>query len=252
MEQSQIYGQMDFNLPHDVISLPSKGVFYKPRKESLKVGYLTALDENMLMSPNVFKDGLVYNLLKSKIYEPGFDVNQLLSVDVQAILIFLRNTSFGSDYGLKLVDPRTNSEFEITYQLEEIDYIEPINKPNDDGTFSYTLPSSNKVVRFKLLTLGDQRELEKLTDQYPKNMIVPKVTKKLEKQIVEIDGMHDRGEIAKIINNLPIKDSKQLQKFILDCEPSINLKKSVFAPSGEKVDFELAFGVEFFRPFFSV
>ena len=77
MEQSQIYGQMDFNLPHDVISLPSKGVFYKPRKESLKVGYLTALDENMLMSPNVFKDGLVYNLLKSKIYEPGFDVNQL-------------------------------------------------------------------------------------------------------------------------------------------------------------------------------
>jgi hypothetical protein len=43
MEQSQIYGQMDFNLPHDVVSLPSKGVFYKPRKESLKVGYLTAI-----------------------------------------------------------------------------------------------------------------------------------------------------------------------------------------------------------------
>jgi len=42
MDQSAQYGQMDFNLPHDVVSLPSKGIFYKPKKESLKVGFLTA------------------------------------------------------------------------------------------------------------------------------------------------------------------------------------------------------------------
>ena len=41
------------NLPHDVVSLPSKGKFYKNKKSSIKVGYLTANDENILMSPNI-------------------------------------------------------------------------------------------------------------------------------------------------------------------------------------------------------
>ena len=43
MEQD-IYnaGQAEFNLPHDVVSLPSEGVFYKSKKRSVKVGYLTA------------------------------------------------------------------------------------------------------------------------------------------------------------------------------------------------------------------
>ena len=56
MDQSTQYGQMDFNLPHDIVSLPSKGIYYKPKKESLKVGYLTANDENILMSQNTPKE----------------------------------------------------------------------------------------------------------------------------------------------------------------------------------------------------
>jgi hypothetical protein len=52
MDQSLEYGQMSFNLPHDVVKLPSKGIFYTPKKESVKVGYLTASDENLLMSQN--------------------------------------------------------------------------------------------------------------------------------------------------------------------------------------------------------
>jgi hypothetical protein len=51
------------------------------------------------MSQNATKDGIVNTLLKNKIYEPGFDVDQLLTVDVQAILLFLRNTAFGPEYG---------------------------------------------------------------------------------------------------------------------------------------------------------
>ena len=49
MEQD-IYtaGQAEFNLPHDVIQLPTQGKFYKSKKKSIKVGYLTAVDENIL------------------------------------------------------------------------------------------------------------------------------------------------------------------------------------------------------------
>ena len=52
MTNEREYGQMNFNLPHDVVPLPSQGLFYKNKKKSIKVGYLTALDENLLMSNN--------------------------------------------------------------------------------------------------------------------------------------------------------------------------------------------------------
>ena len=60
------YGQMDFNLPHDVVTLPSRGVFYKSKKKSVKVGYLTASDENILsnINPNKsVKESIVLPLL---------------------------------------------------------------------------------------------------------------------------------------------------------------------------------------------
>ena len=252
MDKTAQYGQMDFNLPHDVIKLPTGGIFYKPKKESLKVGFLTANDENLLMSPNVFKDGIVYNLLKNKIYEPGFDINQLMDVDVQAILIFLRNTSFGSEYNLELVDPANNQKFNIIYNFDSVSYKESKVSPDNDGYFNFTTPVTKKNIKLKVLNLGDQRELDKIQEQYPKGMVAPIITKKLEKHIVSIDGQTEKQEIAKFVTNLPIRDSKEIQKFMVDCEPSLDLDRTVIAPSGEEVSFRLTFGVDFFRPFFGV
>jgi hypothetical protein len=252
MEQSQIYGQMDFNLPHDVVNLPSKGIFYKPKKESLKVGYLTANDENMLMSTAIMNDGIINSLLKKKIYEPGFDVNQLLDVDAKVILIFLRNTSFGPEYNFELKDPANGKPFEVTILLENISYNEPKHLPNSDGYFELILPKTKKKVVLKLLSIGESLEIEKIKSDYPIGMVAPVITKTLEKHIIEIDGNNNRGEISTIVNQLPIMDSKEIRKFIKDCEPTIDLKRTVNAPSGEKVTFEVTFGVEFFRPFFTV
>ena len=67
MENTTHYGQMDFNLPHDVVPLPSKGIFYKNKKQSLKIGYLTAQDENILLSSTIRSQGVVKILLKNKI-----------------------------------------------------------------------------------------------------------------------------------------------------------------------------------------
>jgi len=252
MDQSAFYGQQDFNLPHDVVKLPSKGIFYKPRKESLKVGYLTASDENLLMSQNMLNDGLVYNLLKNKIYEPGFDIQSMIDVDVQAILIFLRNTSFGSEYVYTITDPATNKQFDANINIDEINYIDSVHKPNEEGFFSYSLPKSKKTIKFRLLNLGDIRELEKIESQYPKGMVAPVITKRLERNVIEIDGMVDKMEISKFISQMPISDSKNLRKFIRECEPKLDLNRTVIAPSGEKVSFDVTFGVEFFRPFFSI
>lgn len=250
MEDKIIYGQDNFSLPHDVIKLPSKGRFYKQKKESIKVGYLTAQDENTLMSPNNDKEGIIYTLLRQKIYEPGFNVNDMLDCDVQAVLIFLRNSSFGPQYNFTVTDPATSKTFETTIMLDSLDYIQSEETPDSEGLFTFVLPKSNKVCKFRLLTIGDQRELDKFTSQYPKGMVAPIATKRLEKQIVEIDNTRDTQEISKFITQMPISDAKDLRKFANKCEPKIDLQKVIQTPSGEKVTIDVAFGVEFFRPFF--
>ena len=70
MEQSLMQaGQENFNLPHDVVILPSGGLFYKSKKKSVKVGYLTANDENYLLNSNrSSKENIVIGLLRNKIY----------------------------------------------------------------------------------------------------------------------------------------------------------------------------------------
>ena len=250
MEDNIKYGQENFSLPHDVIKLPSKGVFYKPKRDSIKVGYLTANDENTLMSQNNDKEGIIYTLLRQKIYEPGFNINDMLDCDVQAVLIFLRNTAFGPEYNFTVTDPNTQKTFETTVLLDSLDYKEMEHNPDFEGLFSYLLPKSKKMVKFKLLTIGDQKEIDKIVSQYPKGMTAPIATKRLEKQIVEIDGVKDTLEITKFINQMPISDAKDLRRFANKCEPKIDLQKVIQTPSGEKVTIDVTFGVEFFRPFF--
>ena len=92
MEQDIVNaGTENFNLPHDVVHLPSGGIFYKSKKKSVKVGYLTATDENSLMSGQGTNDNIIMSLLRNKIYEHYLRPEELIDGDVEAILLFLRN-----------------------------------------------------------------------------------------------------------------------------------------------------------------
>ena len=144
MENEIQYGQMNFNLPHDVVPLPSQGLFYKNKKKSVKVGYLTAQDENLLMSSN--SDNVINQLLKSKIYEPDFRIDEMLGGDIEAILLFLRNTAFGTKYILSSYDPKTNQRFDAEVDLSELNIKKVDLTPDQEGLFETTLPTSKVLV----------------------------------------------------------------------------------------------------------
>jgi hypothetical protein len=245
-DQSRDYGQQTFTLPHDVVPLPSMGVFYKNKKKSVKVGYLTASDENILIAGGT---DLTTNLIRSKLYEPDIRVEDLMESDVEAILIYLRNTSFGPELNLNLVDPKTNKPFSTTVSLESLP-IKQGNIPNEDGTFTTILPKSNATVRLKILTYGEVMEINQMVESYPKGMVAPRVTWRLTKQIIELNGTTDKGEIAKFVEQMPIADSKYIKKFLDENEPRLDMSKTVKAPSGEILTVNVGFGAEFFRPFF--
>lgn len=250
MNENQ-YAQENFNLPHDVVSLPSKGIFYKNKKKSIKVGYLTAADENIIATASQVKSSVMLtNLLRGKIYEPDIKIDELLEGDIQAVLIFLRNTAFGPEYEIKTIDPKTKKEFNTNIKLDELNFKKVLNEPDSNGHFETILPMSNSKVKLKLLTFGDIKEIDRMEEEYPKGMVAPVVTWTLMKQIVEIDGQTSKEEISKFINKMPIRDSKHIKKFLLDNEPGIDMNKEIFTPSGERMTIGASFGVEFFRPFF--
>ena len=244
--QSMDYGQENFTLPHDVVQLPSQGIFYKNKKKSIKVGYLTASDENILMGG---ANDLTMTLLRAKIYEPDIKVEELLEGDVEAILIFLRNTGFGPEITLNVTDPVTKKPFKSNVLLDQLNIING-QQPNEDGSFTTLLPKSQSTIKLKPLSYGEIIEIGKLAETYPQGRVVPKVTWRMQKEIIEVDGSTDKSLIAKFVESMPISDSKFIRKFMNENEPRLDMTKTIIAPSGEKLTVNVGFGVDFFLPFF--
>ena len=244
--ETQEYGQMNFDLPHDVVGLPSQGWFYKGKKSSIKVGYLTAADENIIMAGGT---DMVLNLLRNKIYEPGMRVEELLEGDIEAILIFLRNTAFGPEVELKLTDPKTKNQFTTNVRLDELTIING-QQPGEDGFFETMLPVSGANVKLKPLTYGEVNEIQKQVDTYPQGRVAPRRTWRLQKEIVAVDGNTDKGMISRFIETMMIADSKHIKKFMDKNEPRLDMSRIIMTPSGERLTVNVGFGVEFFRPFF--
>ena len=244
--QSKEYGQANFSLPHDVVPLPSQGIFYKNKKKSVKVGYLTANDENLLMAGG---EDMTPNLLRTKIYEPDLRVEEMLEGDVEAILIFLRNTAFGPEMEVTLTDPTTRKSFKSNVLLDQLTILQG-QTPNEDGTFITTLPKSQTTVKLKPMTYGEILENQRIADSYPVGRVAPKITLRLQKEIVEANGSTDKGEIAKFIEQMPIADSKFIRNFMNENEPRLDMTRVVMTPSGDRLTVNVGFGVDFFRPFF--
>ena len=244
--QSKEYGQANFSLPHDVVPLPSQGIFYKNKKKSVKVGYLTANDENLLMAGG---EDMTPNLLRTKIYEPDLRIEEMLEGDVEAILIFLRNTAFGPEMEVTLTDPTTRKPFKTTVLLDQLTILQG-QTPNEDGTFITTLPKSQTTVKLKPMTYGEILENQRIADSYPAGRVAPKITLRLQKEIVEANGSTDKGEIAKFIEQMPIADSKFIRNFMIENEPRLDMTRVVMTPSGDRLTVNVGFGVDFFRPFF--
>ena len=55
--------EVQFQAPFDVIPLPSGGLLYPGQQGNVKVEYMTAMDENILTSPNLIKSGKVIDIL---------------------------------------------------------------------------------------------------------------------------------------------------------------------------------------------
>ncbi len=245
--------RVDPNIAYDVVELPSRGIYYANNKKSVRVSYLTASDENILSSPNLSQsNNIIDELLKRKVLDKDIQVEEIVEEDRQAILIFLRNTAFGSEYIVRLTDPKTNEEFTEVIDLGNVSFRDFNLIPDSNGEYKFVMPKSNIDVTFKFLNKKQEKELNDISNNWNGIDAPPIVTKRLEMMIKSVAGVRDQMNTRNFILNLPIKDSQEFRKFIFENKPSLDLVRKIKAPSGEIVDYYIGFGVEFFRPFFGI
>lgn len=245
--------KIDPTIAYDVVELPSRGIHYPSKKKSVRISYLTATDENILSSPNLIQsNGVVEELLKRKVLDRDLPVDEIVEEDRQAILIFLRNTAFGPEYNMTLTDPKTGEKFPYVADLSVLKLKEFTLVEDANGEYSYFLPKSKVNITFKFLTKKNEEDIDKMRESWNGTGVAPIITKQLEMMIKSVGGINDMMQIYDFITNMPIKDSQDFRKFVNDNKPGLDLVQTVKAPSGEIVQVEVGFGVEFFRPFYGI
>lgn len=159
------FNDVDPSLQYDVIQLPSNGQCYKNKVDRVPVAYLTAYDENIITSPNLYKDGLVIDfLLKNKVVNSDINVDDLVSGDADAIILFLRATSYGPDFPIVVKDPDSGEQIDTVIDLTKLKPKEFKLIGDENGHFEFTTPLRKDKIKFRYLTRNQERKLRRVTE----------------------------------------------------------------------------------------
>ena len=258
MQWSQIFSKetdVDLMTSYEMVTLPSKGLFYASGISEVAIEYMTSRDEDLLTTSSLIDNGTVLDiLLKRKIKTPGITVEELLPGDKEALILFLRTSSYGTDYKVNVPDPRTGKSFTYTVDLTKLKYNVVEELPDSNGHFFVTLPMRKKTVKIRLITNGDDhmimKKAEALQEAYGDEYSSYN-TMKLKAHIVSIDDKTDRMYIEKFVDAMPALDAYTIRKKIMEVSPSIDMTYEFKANDGFKFKALLSIAIDFFSQTFS-
>lgn len=221
------YDNTNTSEAYDIIPLPSNGECYKNKVGRIPVSYLTAYDENLITSPNLYRDGLVIDLLlKNKIKDKSINIDNLVSGDVDAIILFLRATSYGTDFPVSVTDPKTGEKIETVIDLSEIKTKEFKLKGDENGYFEYKLPKSGKLVKFKYLTRKEEKDLRTLNELENKALVATQLrgVSKIIQESLRADDVLEGKEKQIIFDN-----SKRIEEWAkkIESKKKVQYNKSI-------------------------
>jgi len=223
-----------WEVPIELVPLPSRGVLYDPetklyKKEALKIRAMTAREEDILASTALIKEGTVLDhLITACLKEQGVNSTDLVIGDRNALMIAIRITGYGTDYPVKVNCSSCSNSNNVDINLGDLEIrrlgIEPVEEGKN--LFEYTLPVTKKKVVFRFITMNDERENTLRTKALKTSisgLIGTTVTDSLEMAICSVSGVADKNKIKHFILNMPAYDSRSLRKFIKDNEPGMNM-----------------------------
>ena len=217
---------MDGDIQYDIIPLPSNGETYKNKKSRIPVSFLTASDENIITSPNLYRDGKVVDIiLKRKILDKDINPDLLCKGDRDAILVWLRATGYGPEFPIKVHDDETNTDFDAVVNLSNIKYKDFKLKSDENGNFDYTTKNGD-LIKFKFLDRTDEISLNKMMNEDNLNMKKFKLIRSLSDIKIELseDNSLSKNEKNKLIGSI-----KTIQDWInkIDTNDEVVYEKSI-------------------------
>lgn len=222
----------DLKAPFDLVQFPSLGLFYQDKRSGVLVKYLSGTEENILTAPSLAATGWAMNMaLDSLIMDKGVNVDELLVGDRNAILMYLRSTSFGDQYPVQISCPKCNDTGQTHFYISSMAAKDIVELPDDNGEYTYVMPKMKidkkpVEIKFKPLTVFDERNIlyEIEMEKYNRKALPKHITIKYKHQIVSINGIKDKEYITKVSTRFPIEDSAALRSYIERIEPGIDSK----------------------------
>jgi len=236
--------------PTEIVELPSKGLLYaedSPLKSgTIEMKYMTAKEEDILTNQNYIERGVVIDkLLQSLIVDKTIDYNQILVGDKNALLIAARILGYGAEY-----------EFTFAGNKEVVDLSALNNKELNEelfkdgkNEFTFTLPTTNTNITFKLLTHGDEVKLDQELKGLKKinREASPDLSTRLKHMITSVDGDSDTKTIRDFIDNRFLaRDSRAFRKYASEIQPDVDLK--FYPDNGPEEGVDIPIGINFLWP----
>jgi len=247
--------------PSEVVDLPSKGWFYDQTSPlasgRIDIKYMTAKEEDILTSQNLIKKGIVLDkLLEQLIVTPNVKLDDILVGDKNAIFIAARVLAYGKDYKIKFKDPSTGDDVEDSIDLTQLDprEIDFNQYTRGENIFEYTLPHSERVVHWSLLTHRDEQAIDaemKGMKKFSKNKNeTSEVTTRLKYVIKALDGDDDRARIKSFVDKeLLARDSLAFREHIKTNTPDLDMTFNFESEdTGYTERMTIPLGVDFFYP----
>ena len=244
----------EHKFPTEVIDLPSGGKVYikdSPLSSGkLELKYMTTREEDILMSENLIKKGVVIDkLLDSLIVTKGVKQQDLVLGDKNAVLVAARILAYGPEYTAEVTNPKNQEEtVNHTFDLSQCPFKE-LSKDVDytDNSFNYTTDIGKNKIKFKLLTGVEEALIEKDLKQSAKYGYSTDITTRLRYTITEVDGDSKPETITEFAQNLLARDSIALRNYIQEISPDIDLTSEIEI-GGETVSVSIPLTVAFFWP----
>jgi len=251
---------VEHKFPTEIITLPSKGFFYSEdsplSKGELELKYMTAKEEDILMSQSLIRKGVVLDkLLEAVIVDKDVNTDDLLLGDKNAILVAMRIMAYGPNYNVIITCPSCGEKQEEEIDLKdlpmkEVDYTELERGVNK---FEFVLPRSERVVEWQLMTQGKDREIDeeiRSLKKFDKSDVTPSVSTRYRHIILSIDGNASTGKIKQFVDNEFLTvDIRALRAEMDKYIPDVDLSYQFDCEScGAQEEVRVPMGPEFFWP----
>jgi hypothetical protein len=247
----------ELKIPTETVSLPSKGLVYPETsllsKGEIEMRYMSAKDEDILTNINFIKQGTAIDkLLRSLIVTP-IDIDELIVGDKNAILFAARILGYGKDYSFRFRNESTGKDEDYTVDLTTLKEKE-INEllfEKGKNEFKFTLPQSENVVTFKLLTGKDEKAIDaeiKGLEKIDPNGAFENTTR-LKHMITSINGKADQASIRDFVDNyLLVPDSRAFKKYYSQLSPDINTEITINKDGYVQEGVIIPININFFWP----